>query len=241
MRVSDRSRRVVGLRVVGLTGGIASGKTTVADEFGRLGVPIVDADVCARTVVAPGSEGLAAIAAHHTGLDLQNHVRQAVATLLQDRGELDRAELRRRVFADSGLKTWLEGLLHPLIRDCMDRELDRIAADGPASGYAIAVIPLLVETGQSDRFDRVLVVDVTEDAQVRRLLQRDGGDPEQAGAILAAQAGRQQRLAVADDVIANDADLQTLRERVREQHLAYLALFSKPADAAVDDTAAGTE
>src|ERR1700689_37124 len=168
---------------VGLTGGIASGKTSVALLFGALGVPVIDADQVAREVVAPGTALLqqvfAAFGAH----------------LRRPDGSLDRTALRHLVFADAGKRHQLEALLHPAIQQ--RSELLAAAAGGP---YQIHVIPLLVETRAGPQYDRVLLVDCPEDLQVARLQARHGCDADQARATLASQASREARLAAADEV-----------------------------------------
>lgn len=189
---------------VGLTGGIASGKSTVARLFEALGVPVIDTDVLSREVVAPGQPLLAQIAA-----------RFGAGVLTAD-GALDRAALRSVIFSDPAARADLERLTHPAIRALLE---ERSAAAG--GEYQIHAIPLLVETGGRDRVDRVLVVDCSEELQIRRLQARDGSTLEQARAILAAQATRAARLAAADDVIENDGDLALLRDRVAALHLGY--------------------
>jgi dephospho-CoA kinase len=199
---------------VGLTGGIASGKSTVADLFAALGVTIIDTDVIAREIVAPGSPLLAKIA-EHFGSDM-----------IAADGGLDRRALRQRVFADPAERQWLEQLTHPEIRRLTDERSD--AAPGP---YSIVAIPLLVETGGKDRFDRVLVVDCEPELQLARLQARDGSTRAQAEAALAAQVSRAARLAVADDVIHNDGDIARLRDQVEKLHRAYVAAsarFTRP-------------
>jgi dephospho-CoA kinase len=190
---------------VGLTGGIASGKTTVANLFAALGVPVIDTDQLAREVVAPGSALLAEIAAHFGD-----------GVLAAD-GSLDRRALRERVFQDAGERRWLEERTHPAIRELTDRRSE--AATG---AYCIVAIPLLVETRGADRFDRVLVVDCEPELQVARLMARDGVTRDAARRMLAAQVTREARLAVADDVIRNDGDLAALRDRVQELHRVYV-------------------
>ncbi len=192
---------------VGLTGGIASGKSTVAKLFAALGVPIIDTDLLAREVVAPGTPALTAII-EHFGTDL-----------LAPDGSLERAKLRARIFAAPDERRWLEGLTHPLIRQLTEQRC--AAAGGP---YQIIAIPLLAETGRDQRVDRVLVVDCEPEAQVRRLQARDGATREAATRILAAQATREQRLAIADDVITNDADIAHLRDQIERLHARYLSL-----------------
>jgi dephospho-CoA kinase len=192
---------------VGLTGGIASGKTTVALLFGALGVPVIDADQVAREVVAPGSALL------------QQVIATFGAELRRPDGGLDRPALRHLIFADAGKRRQLEALLHPAIQQ--RTELLAAAAGGP---YQIHVIPLLVETQGASQVDRVLLVDCPEDMQVARLRTRDGCDAHQARAMLASQANRQARLAAADDVIVNDGPLSALAPKVAALHQGYLAL-----------------
>lgn len=193
---------------IGLTGGIASGKTTVSRLFAALGVPIIDSDEIARDVVAPGAPALAAIVARFG------------AGVLQPDGSLDRRRLRELVFADPAARRELEAITHPAIRAEMDRRAAR------AGGvYQMLAIPLLVEGGAAarGRVDRVLVVDCPQDVQVRRVMARDRSTEAQARAVLAAQVSREQRLAAADDVIVNDGDLAGLRTQVETLHGHYLA------------------
>jgi len=192
---------------VGLTGGIASGKSTAAARFKELGVPVIDADESARAVVATGTRGLEAVIELFGG------------HLLKAGGELDRRALREAVFADSDKRRALESLLHPLIREDMERRSEQ--APGP---YLILAIPLLVESGGRDRVDRVLVVDVDEALQIERLMARDQATPKQAQAMLAAQATREARLSVADDIIKNSASVRELRHAVDQVHQRYLSL-----------------
>jgi dephospho-CoA kinase len=192
---------------IGLTGGIASGKSAVAQRFVELGVPVIDADESARFVVAPGQPGLA---------DLTK--RFGPGALTAD-GELDRRALRNLVFADPQLRRDLEAILHPLIRADMERRAG--AAAGP---YLVMAIPLLVESGKPDRVDRILVVDVDEDVQLERVMARDSTTLEQARAILAAQASRAARLEAADDVIVNSGTVSELRQAVDALHERYLRL-----------------
>ena len=193
--------------IVGLTGGIGSGKSAAAAHFAQLGVDLVNADQAARWVVEPGRPALARIAEHFG------------AEILQADGGLDRAALRARIFQDAGERRWLEQLLHPLIR----REI--IAALARAtSPYAILESPLLIESGQSQLCQRVLVIDVPEAVQISRTVSRDGNDEAQVRAIMAAQASREERLKRADDVIVNDRDLAWLRQEVERLHHFYLTL-----------------
>ena len=193
---------------IGLTGGIASGKSTVSRLFAALGVPVIDSDEIAREVVAPGTPGLAAIAARFG------------AGVLQPDGSLDRRRLREIVFADPAARRDLEAITHPAIREAMDQRSARAGGD-----YQILAIPLLVEGGGGarGRVDRVLVVDCDEDLQVRRVMARDGSTEAQARAVLAAQASRAQRRAAADDVIVNDGGLAALRDQVAALHERYRA------------------
>lgn len=189
---------------IGLTGGIASGKSAVADLFAALGVPVIDSDVIARQVVEPGEPALEAV------------VDAFGPGVLAPDGRLDRPALRALVFADPDARRRLEGLLHPAIRARMAAEA--ATAGGP---YQVQVIPLLVEGGRADAVDRVLVVDCPEALQLERLAARDGESPERARAILAAQASRAVRLAAADDVILNDGSLEALRSKVAELDRRY--------------------
>jgi dephospho-CoA kinase len=202
---------------IGLTGGIASGKSTAAARFAELGVPVIDADEVARAMVVPGEAGYAQI--------LERFGRGIIA----EAGELDRRALRDRVFADPQQRRDLEAILHPLIRVEMERREN--LASGP---YVVFAIPLLVESGARDRVDRILVVDAEEPVQLERLVRRDGGTLEQAQAILAAQASRASRLSAADDVLANVGSVAELRHAVDLLHERYLSLAAaksrRPAD-----------
>lgn len=196
--------------VVGLTGGIASGKSEVSRRFEALGIVVADADVAAREVVAPGSEGLAeVVAAFGSGV-------------LNSNGALDRAAMRRRVFADDDARRRLEAIIHPRIRTTM-QTICSIAQ----SPYAIAAIPLLTEGGGRKAYpwlQRILVVDVSVAVQHTRLLRRDGIDDALASRMIAAQATREQRLAIADDVIVNNDGLEGLAVRVNAQDAHYRTL-----------------
>jgi len=193
--------------VVGLTGGIASGKSAAATRFAERGANVVDTDLLARDVVVPDSEGLARIV-------------DAFGTeVLTEGGELDRARLRRLVFDDAERRRRLEGILHPLIRTLM---WQRVAeASGP---YVVVVIPLLVEGGLHREVDRVLVIDVDSSTQRQRLAARDGSTKAQIDAILDAQATREERLRHADDVIDNTGSLEELGQQVDVHHERYLEL-----------------
>ena len=198
--------------VVGLTGGIASGKSTVAEGFAARGVPVIDADQIARDVVKPGEPALDRV------------VEAFGADLLDGEGRLRRDRLREKVFADEALRRRLESILHPAIRAEMQRRIE--AAEGP---YVIVMIPLLVEGGRLETVDRVLVVDVPEAVQVERVMARDGVPREQAESILAAQASREERLRHATDVIRNTAGVGALDGLVERLHQAYLEMVEDPA------------
>jgi dephospho-CoA kinase len=193
---------------IGLTGGIASGKSTVSQRFAELGVPVIDADLAARAVVEPGSPGLAQV------------VRRFGPDVLDAAGNLDRKALRALVFKDPISRQALDSILHPLIREEMERQASM--AEGP---YLVLAIPLLVEGGRaSERAHRVLVVDVDESVQLQRVQARDGGSVEQARAILASQASRAARLAAADDLLLNTGTVAELRQAVDRLHEQYLQL-----------------
>lgn len=199
---------------IGLTGGVASGKSLVAKKFVELGAALVDTDVIAREVVAPGEPGLAAI-------------RKVFGpSVFDDNGNLDRAAMRHLVFHDPAKRKALETLLHPRIRA---RMLGQIAAStGP---YTIVAVPLLVESGFAPLFDRVLVVDCPEETQIERLMRRDGISEQDAVAILAAQTSRARRLEVADDVIDNSGTLEATYAQVEALHRRYLELAQENAGA----------
>lgn len=192
---------------IGLTGGIASGKTMVADYFSALGVPVIDTDIIARQVVEPGMAAL-------------DEIRAAFGDeVIHDDGTLDRKAMREIVFADTGKRAQLEAIVHPHIRAVTRRQMD--ALNEP---YMIIVVPLLVESPLSELMDRVLVVDCSEDTQLERLLSRDGENEVTARRIISAQASRADRLAIADDVIDNSSDPGKAREQVLVLHESYLAL-----------------
>lgn len=197
---------------IGLTGGIGSGKTTVANLFAARGAPVIDTDVIARELVEPGQPALAEIAARFG------------ADLLDANGRLDRARLRERVFADTGKRQELEAILHPRIQTAMEHRAAQ--TDAP---YVLLVIPLLFEAGWQDRVDRVLLVDVPENLQRARVAARDRLEPAQIDAILAAQAGREQRRAGADDIIDNSGDAAALEPQVDVLHQRYMGLAAASA------------
>ncbi len=198
--------------VIGLTGGIGSGKTAVSDRFVRLGVPIIDTDLLARELVEPGQPALADIVAAFR------------PDCLDGEGRLHRVRLRERVFADPVGRRRLEAILHPRIRALARERIARLTAP-----YCLLVIPLLAETGMTDLVDRVLVVDAPEAEQVRRVVARDGVPEEQARRILAAQADGSQRLALADEIVENANDLATLDRQVAALHQYYSTLATAQA------------
>jgi dephospho-CoA kinase len=191
---------------IGLTGGIASGKSTVTQRFAEIGVPVIDADVASRAVVEPGTSGLGQVAERFG------------PQVLDARGRLDRKALRAQIFNDAASRQALDAILHPLIRAEMEKQV--AAAQGP---YVVMAIPLLIEGGNAHRrVDRVLVVDADESLQIQRVQARDGCSLEQARAILASQASREARLAAADDVISNTGTVADLRQAVDRLHEQYL-------------------
>ncbi|MGR5278117.1 dephospho-CoA kinase [Vibrio rotiferianus] len=197
--------------VIGLTGGIASGKTTVANLFKQqFKIDIVDADIVAREVVEPNTPGLNAII-EHFGTDI-----------VHDDQTLDRAKLRDRIFSHPEEKAWLNGLLHPMISEKMIEDLEQVTSD-----YALLVVPLLVENKLDSLCDRVLVVDVEPQTQISRTVKRDNVSEEQAKAILASQASREQRLALADDVVKNNPNDPELLLQITDLHEKYLAMCKK--------------
>jgi len=193
--------------IVGLTGGIGSGKSAAAERFRALGITVVDADVCARIVVEPNKPALKTIAEHFG------------SEIIQADGTLDRAALRQKIFADEAERKWLEALLHPLIFEEMWSQLQ--LAQSP---YAILESPLLIEAGQKAICQRVLVIDAAEETQLARATARDNNSIEQVKAIMAAQATRQQRNAKADDIVNNDGDLASLHQAIDKLHQHYLSL-----------------
>jgi dephospho-CoA kinase len=200
--------------VIGLTGGIGSGKSTVARMFGALGVHWVDADDVARQVVEPGTQALRAIADHFG------------ESILQSNGELDRAALRQKVFEDPEQRRWLEGLLHPIIRQELIRQLSPEDYNLP---YVMLVSPLLLETNQHELVERIVVVDVPEETQINRTMTRDGNSREQVERILAAQMPRAARREKADAIINNAQPLKRVEASVHALHQRFLADFSQGA------------
>jgi len=206
--------------VVGLTGGIGSGKTAVSDRFQALGVNVVDADVVARIMVAKGRPALTAIAEHFNAL-FDNQEESSESILLED-GCLNRALLRKTIFANPAERQWLEALLHPLILAEIAKRLENVN-----SSYSLLVSPLLMETGQNQYAHRILVVDVPEHIQLARTITRDGNTEAEVKAIMAAQTDRDSRRAYADDIIVNDGSLESLQEKVEQLHQQYLQLAAE--------------
>ena len=197
--------------VLGVTGGIGSGKTAATDHFQALGIAVVDADLAARAIMEPGGAALAAVA-ERFGDDI----------LLAD-GHLDRAALRRIVFEEPEQRQWLEQLTHPLIGEEVAKRIG-----GARSDYAVLASPLLLEGGQRSLCDRVLVIDAPESLQIQRTTARDGNTEEQVRRIMAAQMGRKERLALADHVIVNDGGLDDLHRQVEAVHAEILATLKSP-------------
>tara|TARA_B110000444_G_scaffold259988_1_gene305453 strand:- start:954 stop:1562 length:609 start_codon:yes stop_codon:yes gene_type:complete len=193
--------------IIGVTGGIGCGKTTVTERFAKRGITIVDADIISRIVVEPGTTALNAIT---------NHFGEG---LISVDGRLDRAALRQTVFEDKQERNWLESLLHPLINEEILRQLK-----ASTSAYTILVSPLLVETTQRNICDRILVIDVPESIQLERASSRDNNNPEQIKKIMAAQINRQHRLSKADDIIDNTASLEYLEIEIEKFHQGYLSM-----------------
>ena len=189
---------------VGLTGGVGSGKSTVASHFEALGVPVIDADLVARQVVAPGQPALLEITAYFGEEVLKE-------------GQLDRALLRRKIFADDHQRRWLEGLLHPLIYEAIEQQIASLSAP-----YVLIVVPLLLEAGRQDLVDRVLVVDVDPRVQIQRVVGRDQLESSEVEKMLKAQINRETRLAAADDVLDNSGSPDDLPEMVLKLNQFYL-------------------
>ena len=194
---------------VGLTGGIGSGKSTVAELFKKLGVSIIDADEIAHNITEPNTYSFESIVEHFGKAVVKDKM-------------LDRRALRDIIFNNLKERQWLENLLHPVIREAMKERI--IKVDTP---YCMLVIPLLAESNKIDFIDRVCVVDVPETLQIKRATQRDRASESDAKAILASQCSREKRLAIADDIIHNDGDLENLKDQVLTLHKKYLSLSEK--------------
>lgn len=196
--------------VIGITGGIGSGKTAATDRFASHGIDVVDADLMSREVVKPGKPALAAIAS-----------RFGVGNILLEDGSLNRRQLRHIIFSDPQEKQWLESLLHPLIRDEIVQRLQRCKPP-----YCLLSSPLLLETDQQTLCDRVLLVDAHEQLQLTRTQERDNTSEDAVKSIMTNQFTRQQRLSAADDIILNNSSLEALYAAVDEQHKKYLERYS---------------
>ena len=196
--------------VVGLTGGIGAGKSTVCREFECLAVPIIDADIAAREVVIPGSEGLGEV------------VSAFGREILSIDGSIDRGKLRHRIFENDGDRTRIEAILHPRIRE---RIGDQLAA--VTSPYCILCIPLLVEKGGYENVDHILMIDCPTEVQIARVMERDNLTRLQVEAIMRSQASREERLRLADDVIDNSARVEALRAQVEALHVVYTQIADK--------------
>lgn len=195
--------------IIGLTGGIGSGKTTVSQFFENLGTPVIDADHLTRALVAPGQAALCDIA------------EQLGNELILSTGELDRALLRQRIFEHPEQRIVLEGILHPRAREAALKQLAIFRDASSVPPYVILSVPLLIESGWTDLVHRVLVIDVAQAQQQQRASERDGLSAAQINAAISTQADRNSRLAAADDVIHNNADLQTLETQVKTLHQCY--------------------
>ena len=191
--------------VIGLTGGIASGKTAASDQFAQLGVPVIDTDVISRQVVEPGTEGIRRITEIFGN------------TVILDNGQLDRKALRKEVFDSPHKRETLESILHPLIREESRRQIDLLSTP-----YCLWVVPLLVESKMVEDVDRVLVVDADEATQINRLMSRDKISRNDALKILQAQIAREERLKCADDIIKNESGLENIAKEVQTLHKKYL-------------------
>ncbi len=202
--------------LIGLTGGIASGKSFVSECFEAHGAPVIDADQLAREVVQPGSDGLARLVSHFG------------ESIVNSNNELNRKALRDIIFASPQEREYLDNTLHPLIRELSEARIE--AARKLAYPYLIYAVPLLVETTQQKRFDRIVVVDVPEALQIQRLAVRDGSSTWQAQSILNAQATRQERLDVADDVVDNSMTKEETQAQVVLLHQRYMQLAGHSSD-----------
>jgi dephospho-CoA kinase len=193
--------------IIGLTGGIGSGKSTVSRLFADHGVPVIDADVIARELVQPGQAALESL------------IQEFGPEILDDQDQLDRTLMRELIFSDSSQRKRLEAILHPLIREEMHSRARSL--DAP---YCLMCIPLLIESRLEETVDRILIIDTPESLQIRRTLTRDGVDTAQVQAIIDTQVDRQTRLAAADDIIHNDSTMDSLRKQVDTLHQQYLEM-----------------
>ena len=202
----EERKEIDSVFVIALTGGVASGKTTVSDLFAELGVPVIDTDIIARELVEPGEPLLASI------VSAFGH------ELLDAYGKLQRRKLRKLIFSNQEKREQLEALMHPQIA-----AEARLRINSVRSGYCLLVIPLLAEKGGYAGVDRILVIDTDEESQLHRLTSRDDVARDQAVAVLEAQASREQRLSIADDVITNSGEVSDLKDKVRSLHQSYLS------------------
>lgn len=198
---------------IALTGGIGSGKSTVAELFAKLGVPIIDADRIAKEITEPNTPVYTKIL-HHFGKEI-----------IHANGQLNREKLRKIVFSDPQQRKFLEQIQHPVILETMNQQMERARSNN--APYCILVIPLLVEANLADQFDRILVVDVPEETQIKRAQQRDQSSPEIINNILRSQADREKRLAIADDIVINDGTMDALENKIKNLHAMYLDLSHK--------------
>jgi dephospho-CoA kinase len=198
--------------IIGLTGGIGSGKSTVAQRFAELGIPVIDADITTRKLVVPGQPALEEIA------------QQFGTDILLPSGELDRAQLRQRVFSQPNARKRLEAILHPRARAAVQQRIVALQNSSPPPAYCILCVPLLIESGWQDLVQRILVVDTEREQQIQRTQQRDQLSRQQVNAIIDSQADRDTRLAAADDVITNTGDRSELQAQIDALHQRYLQL-----------------
>lgn len=195
---------------IGLTGGIGSGKSAVTDRFRRLGVPVIDADIITRELVIPGSPALHMI------------VERFGETVTEPTGQLDRKALRKIIFEDKLARHDLEKILHPAVREEIDRRLRSLTAP-----YCLVVVPLMVESGMTTMFERIIVVDCHETQQIERVMQRDGCSEQEARTIINSQARRKERVDIATDIIQNTGDFNSLDHEVKRLHRFFLDLAGK--------------
>ena len=195
---------------IGLTGGIGSGKSAVADRFKRYGIPVIDSDILTRELVVPGSSAL------------QDIVQRFGETITNPEGQLDRKALRKIIFEDRQARRDLESILHPAVREEINKRLNGLNAP-----YCLVVIPLMVESGMTTMFERIIVVDCSEAQQIERVMQRDSCSEQEARNILNSQASRRDRLNIATDIIQNTGDFNDLERKVERLHHFFLGLAGK--------------
>lgn len=195
---------------VGLTGGIGSGKTAAANRFMQLGIPVIDSDIITRELVVPGS------------LTLKRIIKRFGKDFIDSNGSLDRRKLRQTIFADQSARRDLEGILHPMVRQEIAKQLSTLS-----SPYALVVVPLMLESDMVTMFDRVIVVDCEEAEQIKRVIKRDNCSKDEVDAIIQAQASRNMRLAIATDIINNTDDIRSLDGQVERMHHSFLNLAER--------------